>query len=216
MPGDTCLMDARFPFAYRVALLLLLMAIGAIIDLSRTGARACRHREYGFILISGVMGAVVGFANDWMTSAISPEYFILGKGLEPGADLRMRAGRFGLQAGFSAGIIGGAICLFAAVHKLPFTPARMRRLLQRLWMPLVGAAFFGLLLPVVAGRFDPFHFELGSILTVERIDRFREVWWRHTGLYAGLFIGLATMIICQRKLGSKPDHPDSAGQAREQ
>jgi hypothetical protein len=193
-------MDGRFPFSYRVACLLALMAVVVIVDFSRHGAQASKYREYGFILIAGMTGAVVGFVNDWMTCSLSPDYFLIGKGLEPGPDLRMRAGKLGLQAGLSAGIIGGAVCLFASVNKVPFSAARMRRLLAGLWMPLLGAALLGLGLPAVAGRLDPFHFsaQLGSMLTDERISRFQEVWWRHTGLYGGMIIGLGALILVQR------------------
>ena len=101
-------------FSYRVTLLLGLMLVVSLVDFYRNGARAVKFREYGFIIITGAVGGAVGFVNDLVTSSISPEYFILGKGLEESPDLRIQAGLFGLRVGFSAGVIGGAVCLYAS------------------------------------------------------------------------------------------------------
>jgi hypothetical protein len=191
----------RFPFYYRVALLVGLMAVVAGVDFWRHGREASKHREYGFVLIAGMAGAVVGFVNDCITSSISPEYFILGKGLAAGNDLRWRAGEYGLKAGLSAGIIGGAVCLFAATRKRRFSPERAGRMLRLLWMPVVGAVVVGLALPVFAGAWDPagLSARLDSVLKSEQIARFRRVWWIHTGLYAGLLAGLVAIIIGARE-----------------
>src|SRR5580658_10402493 len=101
-----------FPFSYRVVLLLGLMLVVAAADFYWKGPQATKFREYGFIVIAGAIGAAVGLANDLITSSISPDYFILGKGLEDGPNFRAQAGLFGLQVGFSAGVIGGAVSLF--------------------------------------------------------------------------------------------------------
>jgi hypothetical protein len=193
-------MFERFPFGYRVALLLGLMTVAAAIDFWRRGKEAARYREYGFIWIAGILGGLVGFANDGVTSSISPDYFTLGKGLESGADFRLRAEMYGFKAGLSAGIIGGAICLVTRPKNSGFSTAQMRRLLQTLWMPIVGAVLLGLALPIIAGGFDPMGISPGldSLLNADQIVRFRKVWWIHTGLYAGLAIGLAAMMIRQR------------------
>jgi hypothetical protein len=192
----------RFPFFYRVALLLGLMTVAVAVDFWRHGREAAKYREYGFIWIAGILGGVVGFANDCATSSISPDYFILGKGLEAGNDLRLRAGVYGFKAGLSAGIVGGAVCLFARGRSSRFSTEQMCRLLQALWMPLVGAVLLGLALPIMAGGFDPFGLSahLDSLLNAGQIIRFRRVWWIHTGLYAGLAIGLAAMILRQNGL----------------
>src|SRR5271167_4903786 len=97
------------------------MTVAVAVDFWRHGREAARYREYGFIWIAGILGGVVGFANDCITSSISPDYFIMGKGLEPGNDLRLRAGVYGLKAGLSAGIVGGAVCLFARARNARFS-----------------------------------------------------------------------------------------------
>jgi hypothetical protein len=199
-------MIERFPFYYRVGLLVGLMAVVAGVDFWRHGREGSKYREYGFVLMAGMAGALAGFVNDWITSSISPDYFILGKGLEAGDDLRLRAGVFGLKTGLSAGIIGGAVCLFAAARKSGFPPEQARAMLQALWMPVLGAVLLGVTLPVIAGGFDPVGLSarLDAVLKAEQIARFRLVWWIHTGLYAGLAAGLAAMIV--RTKGGKNEN----------
>ncbi len=184
-------------FSYRVALLLGLMLVVSLADFYRNGAQAAKFREYGFILLAGALGGAVGFVNDLITSSISPEYFILGKGLEESPDLRIQAGLFGLQVGFSAGVIGGAVCLYASRRKSAYPPAKFSRLLQMLWMPVAGAILCGIVSPLAFSKFDParFSLQLDTLLSAEGINRFRQVWWTHIGLYAGLVIGLAAMIL---------------------
>jgi hypothetical protein len=191
----------RFPFFYRVALLLGLMMVAVAVDCWRHGREAARYREYSFIWIAGLLGGVIGFANDCLTSSISPDYFIIGKGLEAGTNIRFQAGMYGFQAGLSAGIVGGAVCLFARAKNSRFSAEQMRRLIQALWMPVAGAAFLGLVLPIIAGGFDPMGLSarLDSLLNADQIIRFKRVWWIHTGLYAGLVVGLAAMIIRHKR-----------------
>jgi hypothetical protein len=194
-------------FSYRVALLIGLMLIVSLVDFYRNGAQSEKFREYGFVLIAGVVGAIVGFVNDLITSSISPDYFILGKGLEESPDLRIQAALFGLQVGFSAGVIGGAVCLYASRRKSAYPPAKFSPLLRLLWMPVTGAILGGIALPLVFSKFDPARFsvQLYPLLSPESIGRFRQVWWTHVGLYAGMIIGLAAMIIRAAKERKNPD-----------
>jgi len=189
-------MPKHFSFLYRIILLVVLMLVVSLVDFSRKGAQATKYREYGFILITGAVGAIIGFVNDLITSSISPEYFTLGKGLEESPDLRVQAGLFGLRVGFSAGVIGGAICLYASRRKSACPPIKCSRLLQMLWMPVAGAILCGMALPLAFSNFDPARFsaQLDTLLDAEKIRRFRQVWWCHIGLYAGMVMGLATMI----------------------
>ncbi len=57
----------RFPFSYRVALLLGLMMVAAAVDYWRRRQQATRYREYGFICIAGILGGLFGFANDGLS-----------------------------------------------------------------------------------------------------------------------------------------------------
>ena len=190
-------MPDHFPFSYRIALLLGLMLVVSLVDFYRNGARAGKFREYGFIIITGAVGGAVGFVNDLVTSSISPEYFILGKGLEDGPELRIQAGLFGLRVGFSAGVIGGAVCLYASRRKSAFPPPPFSRLFRMLWMPVAGAILCGIALPLGFSKFDPAQFsgQLDTLMSAGEINRFRQVWWTHVGLYAGMVVGLTAMIL---------------------
>jgi hypothetical protein len=190
------------PFLYRVALLLALMIVISAVDLFRNRGQAMKFREYGFVLIAGLLGALIGTTTDLITSRISPDYFIWGKGLAAGAKLRQEAAFLGMRVGFSAGVIGGAIALFSCRGARTQPPVSSRALLRALWIPLAGAMLGGLWVPVLFSRLDPLRFaaQLDKVLGPVQINRFREVWWIHIGLYAGLIVGLATMI---RKLRKK-------------
>jgi hypothetical protein len=190
-------MPASPPFPDRIVILLVFMLIVASVDLYRNGAQATRFREYGFILLTGMVGAAVGLVNDLITSSISPEYFILGKGLAEGPNLQAQAGLFGLQVGFSAGVIGGAICLYAGRRKSMYSPVTYSRLLRMLWMPVAGAIICGIFLPLAFSKFDPAGFsrQLNTLLDHAKLVRFRQVWWTHVGLYAGMLIGLTAMLL---------------------
>ncbi len=181
-------MPAHFPFFYRVALLVALMLIVSLAELYRKRTQATKFREYGFILLTGALGAGIGSVNDLITSTISPEYFTLGKGLDEGPGLRLQAMFFGMQEGFSAGVIGGAVCLFAARRKPAHSSVRFSKLFGMLWMPVAGAILGGGAFPVCFSKFDPakFNAQLNTLLDAEGISRFRLVWWIHLGLYAGL------------------------------
>jgi hypothetical protein len=55
-------------------------------------------------------------------------------------------------------------------------------------------------------KFDPAHFssQLETLLNAEKISKFRQVWWTHVGLYAGMIIGLAAMILRAAKERKSP------------
>ena len=199
-------MPDHFLFSYRIALLLGLMLVVSLVDFYRNGGRAVKFREYGFIIITGAVGGTVGFVNDLITSSLSPEYFILGKGLEESPDLRIQAGLFGMRVGFSAGVIGGAVCLYASRRKSAHPPAKFSRLFRLLWMPVAGAILGGITLPLGFSKFDPARFSalLGALLSAGEMSRFRQVWWAHVGLYAGMVIGLTAMILRAGKERKNP------------
>ncbi len=184
------------PFVLRLLLLLVIAGALSWNDYRRRGAKAASAREYGFVFLTGALGAAVGGLNDAITSRISPDYFILGKGLAEGDGLRGRAILYGLQAGCSGGIVAGAILVYLARRKSVTPAVSFRWLLRRLWIPIAGAVLGGLTLPRLAIAFDPFHLraQLDSLLASPQVRQFLFVWWVHTGLYAGLVAGLAALL----------------------
>lgn len=69
-----------------------------------------------------------------------------------------------------------------------------------MWIPFAGAVAFALLLPLLAGKADPVHLaeKLDGVIGSEQIARFRLVWWIHSGLYAGMLLGLGVMAARQK------------------
>ena len=187
----------RFPFWDRAALLAGLMIMGAALDRWRNGPAATRTKEYGFIWLTGAIGAVVGGVNDLITSSISPDYFILGKGLPAGEGLQMRAVLFGVKEGLSAGVIAGAICVYVARVKSRRPPLEFGSVLRLLWIPTGCALIGALVVPLTAGHSDPAGLALKLADTSQAavfVPPFLLVWWIHTGLYAGLAGGVLWML----------------------
>ena len=178
------------------------MTVAAGVDFCRHGRLATRHKEYAFIWLAGFIGCLIGGVNDLITASISPEYFSAGKGLPDGQGLELRAAIFGVQEGLSAGVIGGAVCLYASRRKTRVAPLGFGRMLRLIWMPAGGAVVGAVLLPLIASRFDPLGLaaKLDGIIADGAIVQFRRVWWIHTGLYSGLAAGLAALIVTVLKL----------------
>jgi hypothetical protein len=199
----------RFPFWDRAALLAGLMVIGAVVDMWRHGRAATRHKEYAFIWFTGLIGCLVGGATDVITSSISEDYFITGKGLSGDNGFELRVAMFGIKQGLSAGVIAGAVCVYVSRRKSKFAPLGFGGLLRLLWMPVICAVAGSVLLPLAAGHFYPAGLDLkleGAPL-IWPFWRFRLVWWIHMGLYAGLLIGLLWLIVVvvrRRRAGPEP------------
>jgi ABC-type cobalt transport system substrate-binding protein len=186
----------RFPFWYRAAFLAGLMIVAAGVELLRSGKSATRYKEYAFIWLTALLGCIIGAATDLITSSISPEYFTWGKGVLEGEGFQTRIILFGLKQGISAGVIAGAICIYASRRKSKFPPLPFRALLSLLWIPTVGAVVCAFLLPLLAGHSDPAHLaaQLNGNLSATQSASFLRVWWIHTGLYAGLLLGLVFLL----------------------
>lgn len=205
-------MFEHFPFWNRAALLAGLMLVGAAVDRWRHGEAANRHKEYGFIWLTGIIGCLAGGINDLITSSISPDYFILGKGLAGGEGFRLRAVLFGVQEGLSAGVIAGAICVYVARGGSKRPPVEFNFLFRLLGRPICCAAAGALLVPVLAGHYDPAGLALKMSETEQAqtiVPAFLRVWWIHTGLYAGLLAGVLWMVaaIMVKRRRSKESEP---------
>lgn len=177
-------------FELRLLALLILMAVVAGVERWWKGPTASRWREYSFVLVAGCLGGAFGAAFDQLTCTLSPDYFVLGKGLDAGEGFRWRVAQLGFQAGFAAGAVVGCVLLVARGQR---TVSYARLLLAGLWTAAFGLA----LAPVVAvafAAFDPWGYRAGlaEILPAESVTAFLRVWGAHTGLYAGALLGLAT------------------------
>ena len=153
----------NIPFWLRIAALVVLMAIAAGVDLWYRRGQSMRWKEYLFILAAGCLAAVFGSLIDLITSSISPDYFIYGKGLSPDG-IRWHAMVLGLKAGFSAGAIAGAVCLFAGARKRARENISLSKIAMLSWRPFLLAAVFAAVVPFMCGRFDP----MGALRQAQR------------------------------------------------
>jgi len=189
-----------------------ILAILAIVDLSRHGRDATRWREYAFLVFCVIVAMAYGIVNDQITSRISWEYFYYGKQLEkilgpppPYPDaLYIQAIRIGASATWWFGLIAGAAMLIANnpshLPRLPY-----RRLVNRLPSLIFIVAFFAGL-GALAGYLHLLMWADADFSDMVQDDlwrpnRFMTVYGIHLGGYVG---GLAAVaynvwkIRCQR------------------
>lgn len=176
-------------YEYRLAALLLFMAGMVVFDAVKNppGQRR-RWRNYGFILASGIIGALFGVGVDLCTSQVSVDYFIHGKGIPYDNSFALNVMRLGLKAGFSAGAVTGCVFVVTNADK-----SRVDYLFPYLVLPLLLAMFSGAVLGC-------FQFQTGWITQREviaalglfRAKYFTTVWMTHVGVYAG---GLAGVLL---------------------
>ena len=166
-----------------------LAAAVAGVELGLRGRRANRWREYSVVVLGGVVGAGIGVLIDLVTSSISPEYFVLGKGLEDGPGLQREILRLGMHAGFCAGVVSTGALLIAAGRSSLARPGSLARCVRASLSvavsSLIGASSLGLL-------------SWMGLSTVVSIDdpRFTLVWMIHLGAYAGFL--LQTFVVIRR------------------
>lgn len=185
------------PYWCRVAVLFVAMSLVAGMDWHRHRQKAAKWKEYGFVVLAGIVGMVFGFFNDLITSSISSEYFLFGKGLAVGDALVLRAGVLGMKAGFSAGAIAGAICLYASTRHCSWPPLPYRRLLGFLWRPIALAALTAMVLAFCFRDHDPLDFsaQLDGIVDSRHMRPFLLIWWIHVGLYLGLLMSVGWILV---------------------
>lgn len=194
-------MLCQVPYFYRLLTLIILMSAIAAYDYHRHKITATKWREYAFVVAAGLLGSIVGLVNDLVTSSVSPEYFIIGKGLPAGAGLHIRAGLLGMKAGFSAGAIAAGVFLYASTRKCCRFAVDCRSFSRFARKPLTVAIFCSVALPLFFSSLDPLDYAgaLQGLLVSSQVKRFLIVWWTHSGLYIGLVAGLTWAIAEARR-----------------
>ena len=187
---------------WRLLILVLLMALVAWLDWRRRGPEATRWREYVFLLLAGLIGGIIGIANDHITATISPEYFFIGKGIALGDGFRRHVTELGFHAGLLAGVVIGGAFLMANNPKPNRSRLSAKKLLRFALYPILGALILVPLGSVLAYYFDPLNFssDLSEALSPEQIGRFLAVWGVHLGLYAGGLVGAMTAVLGIRRI----------------
>lgn len=178
----------------------------AIVDLRQRGRAATRWREYLFLLACVGAAMIYGVLNDVITSTMSPEYFLYGKGLADriggtpsGFVLHVEAAKVGIKATWTAGLILGVALLIANNPRAGLPPLPYRRLFARLgW--IVGSAIVFAVVLGVAGYLECFGHFSDDFATMLRRDemrprRFQAVFGVHLGGYIGGLIGCAVAVV---------------------
>jgi hypothetical protein len=189
----------------RLSVLLALMAIVAFVDRRRHRERATKWREYGFLLLAGLIGGLVGIAIDQATATISPAYFVVGKGIPRDAFFRLQVAAYGFQVGLVAGMVIGGVFLIAN-NPRPGRPSLAAvRLLSNALIPFGVAVMAAPLGGMIAGSHDPLGLRTQlDFLTAEQAAGFIKVWGLHLGLYVGAAVGTALAVVRIRWLRLNP------------
>lgn len=188
------MLDLPFTITQRIFGVLILLVIGALIDWLVKREKARRWKDYLFLIGCGAAGAVFGVLIDQVTSRVSPEYFIHGKGI---AEEGFKVGvvKLGAQAGMTAGVITGGVLLVAnsLLREKPIVP--VRKLLRYVLVAMAGALLSALVLGIACLAFLPKNL-LGSfngLVPMEAMGRFKAIAGAHSGLYLG---GIITTVVC--------------------
>lgn len=185
-------------FSFRVGVLAAVLGLFALVDWVIHGRRAKRWREYVFLLGCAELGAVFGAGIDQITARLSPEYFIMGKHIEPGEGYWTSVMRLGVQAGFFAGAVVGGLLLIANSVAPIRQPLRLivlaRFLLLPIGLAIAGACLGGLILALCQPP-SLIDNEFTRYLDANAITRFCIVWGTHLGLYYGGAAGTAAAFV---------------------
>jgi hypothetical protein len=192
---------SRIPFLYRLAGLILLAAAIALWDYRKHGPSGTRWREYSFLLAAAMLGGLFGLANDTLTSRLSPEYFIYGKGIVPGPYFHHQVLILGFQAGFGAAFVAAACFLFANNPKPNLPSLPYRKLSVFILQPILAALVLAVILGVtsrwfIRPTFDP---RLAQFAGPAAAVWFWRVWCIHLGLYLGLLFGTISAVLTIRR-----------------
>lgn len=154
-------------------------------------ARPSRLRSYAVILLGALGFGVAGALFDQLTVTLSPEYFLLGKHVDAGRDLRASAA----LVGFGGGLPLGALVL--GVHAWLRARGRELGLWRLLGLSALAVLPASLLAVLALWLFDPFKIRADSagLLAPGVADRFLLVWGLHIGAYVGPIAMVASVAV---------------------
>jgi hypothetical protein len=183
---------SSIPFPYRLTALFAIAAAAAWLDWRHHRPHATKWKEYFFLVTVSLLGAIVGMANDTVTSHLSPEYFIYGKGIAPGPNFFKGVLELAFQAGLVAAFVGGAAYLFANNPKVCQPSLSYPQLYAWVKWPILCALLFATVLGVGSQWFvgPQIDSEMTKVFGEAKTIWFWRVWYIHIGLYSGLTIGV--------------------------
>ncbi len=188
--------DATWP--YRFAAGVSIFFVLGVLDLIQHPENPKRLKEYLFLLATTLAAAAYGVLHDRVTYAISPDYYVLGKGIASAAEgFNLDVVVLAIKATWWAGLLGGALILIAnnedrAGRHLPYgtlfrialAPLACSVLLE--WGTAAGCAVFGTELAAALGSGEVRE-SLGASFFV--------VWGMHFGAYVGGAVGLLAALL---------------------
>jgi hypothetical protein len=201
------LLEATYP--YRVSLGVAFFLTLGVRDWRKHPEDPKRAKEYLFLLYAMLCAIAYGVVHDQITSTISPEYFLAGKGLaDDPRPFRWAVTVLAIHASYGVGLVAGALLLIANNPSPSRPQLAYRELAPLALLPLAFAAALAVA-GGVADLGDPFHLErkLKGVVAPPRTARFLFVWGVHAGSYAGAVIGLAWAVWLVRAGRREPDPP---------
>lgn len=145
-----------------------------------------RIRAYAVLAAGTLAGGMVGAAFDQVTLALSPEYFVTGKGLDPTSGLGVQAAWLGFRAALPLGALVTGVGAWCAATSARFSWKR--------WLGTI-AAVVAAALPACAmlvAAVDPFDVRaLHPPDAAGTGTRFLLTWGLHLGAYVGVLLGVA-------------------------
>lgn len=181
------------PYEQRILALFIFIVAMLILDLKNPPFKRSRFKTYFFILSVGMLGAIFGMGVDSITSGISEDYFIYGKGLRLSDHQQFMRDVLilGAKAGFSGALVVGCVFCF-------FNPLKpdVRHLYYYLTVPLFMSLTFGILFGIIQYVTEIIILAQISFLGAQRGRLFTSVWMSHVGFYCGGLISLP--LVCQK------------------
>lgn len=173
---------------------LAILAGRAIHDVAIHGREASRAKEYAFLLLTTFAAVVYGVVHDQITATISPEYFLVWKGLATDPlPWRIAVTLVAVRSSWWAGLLAG-VCFLLANN--PSRSGR-RRLgygeLARLAAVPPAVALVTAVACGAANVVDPLGAaaRVGPLVAQPRLGAFMFVWGVHFGSYVGALVGVA-------------------------
>ncbi len=143
-----------------------------------------RLQSYAILLLGALVAGLLGLAFDQVTVTISPEYFTLGKGLDP-EDLRLQVAWLGFRSALPLGALTAGLGLL-----------HMRTARRASWREWLAPSFSTLLVSLPSGAVlmllvDPLDVRVSSAgaMTEAQSARYLIAWGLHVGAYAGVIMG---------------------------
>jgi hypothetical protein len=185
------------PLKYRVLIIFLTFLIVGIIDYKKNPRNPGRAKEYLFLFSMVIIAMLYGIIHDFITYYISPDYFVLGKGIESAKDgFNIDVVKLAMMALWWVGLLIAVIFLIAN-NSRKHTPQLRYPTLYRLTIyplsiSIVFAVLIGSFFYLYGLRFNDWLPELAS-MTAQR--RFMTTWGVHIGSYLGGLVGLVVAVI---------------------